>query len=118
MNQSVVVALNAADASAATAVSGAIPVPQALTCSVQCVGAGTMVGVLKIQASNDVANPLNGEVITNWSDISGATVAVSAAGVFLIPKTELSYNAIRIVYTKTSSTGTPTISANVVLKAF
>ena len=64
---------------------------------------------MKLQASNDEQPDLRnaGWVPTNWSDISGATVAISGAGAFLIPKTDLCYQWVRVVYTN-SGTGTQT----------
>ncbi len=96
---------------AATVNSQAIPALNLLYCSAQINATGAAAGTLKFQASNDepvgyLAQP------THWSDIPGATVAVSASGSFLIPKIELSYQFIRLVYT---NTGTGTIS--VVFKA-
>lgn len=88
---------------------------QLIACSAQAVNVGTGVGTVKLQASNDgpglrvdaKGNPLP----TNWNDITGATVAVSGAGPFLIPKIDLGYRYIRAVYTFTSGTGT--ISVNI-----
>lgn len=96
---------------AATVTSAPIPALNLFYCSVQiaCVGAGSA-GTMKIQASND--DPVNGAAPTNWSDIPSATVTVNAAGAFLIPKTDLCYQWIRVVYT---NSGTGTISA--ILKA-
>ena len=89
----------------ASANSAAIDTSNLLMVSIQAVVAGTAAGTLKIVASND-ASP------TNWSDISGATVAIADTGVYFIPKTELSYRWIRLVYTRTSHTGSPTMSVN------
>ena len=70
--------------------------------SVQSVSTGTGVGTIKIQVSNDSETG----VPVNWSDLSGATIAVTAASVLVLPKIEVSYQFIRLVYTKTSGTGT------------
>lgn len=97
---------------AATVTSAAIPALNLFYCSAQCsaTGAGAA-GTMKLQASND--RPVaSGAVPTNWSDIPSATVSISAAGAFLIPKTELCYEWVRVVYT---NTGTGTFS--VVFKA-
>lgn len=96
---------------AATVTTAAIPARELLSVSAQLAATGSAAGTMKLQASND--EPVAaGAVPTNWSDISGATVSVSGAGAFLIPKTEVCYQWIRIVYT---NTGTGTIS--VVFKA-
>lgn len=77
--------------------------------------ASSPVGTLKIQVSNDQGLPgagVNGTpTITNWSDLSGASVAVSASGAVLIPKTDLCYRWFRVVYSFTS--GNCTVNANV-----
>lgn len=81
--------------------------------SAQAVATGSPVGVLKLQFSNDhaFASP-NNQTPTNWSDIPNATVSISAAGVFAIPRTELCYQWIRAVYTFTSGTGAITVETN------
>jgi hypothetical protein len=75
----------------------------------QAVLTGSPVGNLKFQASNDVLQ--GNQVPTNWTDIPGTTVAVSAAGSFLLPKIDICYNRVRLVYVPTSGTGT--VSANI-----
>jgi hypothetical protein len=75
----------------------------------QAVLTGSPVGNLKFQASDDFLQ--RNQVPTNWSDIPGTTVAVSAAGSFLLPKIDVCYNRIRLVYVPTSGTGT--VSANI-----
>jgi hypothetical protein len=94
---------------AATVNSSPIEAINLLFASAQIISTGAGAGTLKFQASNDVPNGTN-SVVTNWSDIPSATVSVSGAGAFLIPKIELSYEWIRLVYT---NTGTGTISVNV-----
>jgi hypothetical protein len=73
---------------------------------------GTAAGTVKFQASND--EPRNGTAPSNWVDISGATVSVSAAGQFLIPKLDVCYNFMRAVYTFTSGTGTVTAKMHMI----
>ena len=97
---------------AAASINGsAIFAANLFSCSVQLAATGSAAGTMKLQASNDESNA-SGFVPTNWSDISGATVSVSGAGAFLIPKTDLCYQWVRVVYT---NSGTGTIS--VVFKA-
>lgn len=92
----------------ATFSTAAIPTKFVLYASVQSTfsGGGAPLGVLKVQASND--QPSTGDP-QNWSDIAGITVNISADGVFFIPKFDLSYEWIRLVYTRTSGTGTASI---------
>jgi len=96
---------------AATVTTAAIPALNLFYCSAQISTTGGGLGTLKLQASNDDSQAAN-FVPTNWSDIPSASTAVSGAGAFLIPKTELCYQWVRLVYT---NTGTGTIS--VVFKA-
>ncbi len=97
---------------AATITTAAIPALNLFSCSVQAsaVGAGAA-GTLQLQASND--EPVGAGIVpSNWSNITSATVTISGAGAFLIPKTDLCYQWVRLVYT---NSGTGTIS--VIFKA-
>lgn len=96
---------------AATVTTAAIPALNLFYASAQIAATGSAAGTLKMQASNDDPVASNG-VPTNWSDIPSATIVVTGAGAFLIPKTELCYQYVRLVYT---NTGTGTIS--VIFKA-
>lgn len=96
---------------AATITTAAIPALNLFYCSAQASASSGGAGTLKIQASNDEIQGIN-TVPTNWSDIPSATIAVSGAGAFLIPKIDLCYQWVRLVYT---NTGAGTIS--VVFKA-
>lgn len=73
--------------------------------AISVVTGSSPVGVISIQASNDI--PPNGQLSpftpTNWNDI--ATVAVNATGSFVIPKTDTCYEWIRVKYTRTSGSG-------------
>lgn len=88
---------------AATLTSAAVDARNLFEVSAQVVTTGTGAGTLKIQASNDAPQGSVGP--QNWSDITGASVAATGAGAFLIPKTDLCYEYIRFVYTNTG-TGT------------
>lgn len=93
-----------ADATASTN-SAPIDANQLLALSVQVIQglAGNATGSVKVQISNDDADD---GVPTNWTDVSGATVNLAgAAGSVLIPKMELSYRWIRIVYTRSGGGG-------------
>lgn len=79
-------------------------------CSAQITATGSGAGTLIIQASND--EPTNSTAPVNWSAIPSATITVTGAGAYLIPKIELCYQWVRLVYT---NTGSGTIS--VVFKA-
>lgn len=96
---------------AATVTTAAVPALNLFYCSAQITATGAGAGTLKIQASNDDFRGAN-QVPVNWSDIPNASIVVTGTGAFLIPKTDLCYQWIRLVYT---NTGAGTIS--VVFKA-
>lgn len=105
-------ALKALDASKSET-SAAIDASNLFACSLQVVTTGTSpTGTVKFQFSNDVpVGPPASFTPTNWSDIPSATVSTTTAGVYVIPKTDLCYGYIRVVYTFASGSGT--ITANV-----
>jgi len=93
----------------AASVNGSAIIAQNLiNASVQMVATGAAAGTLKIQVSNDITTNSQSFTPTNWTDLSGASVAVSGAGTYLIPIQNLCYEYIRVVYT---NTGTGTIAA-------
>lgn len=94
---------------AATITTAAIDSRNLFACSAQITATGSAAGTLIIQASDDDIS--NGPPV-NFSPIPLATIAVSGAGTFLIPKTDLCYQWVRMVFT---NSGTGTIS--VVFKA-
>lgn len=96
---------------AATVTTSAIPALNLIYMSAQITATGSGAGTLKFQASNDYVVASNA-VPVNWSDIPSASIVVAGAGSYLIPKTEICYEYVRLIYT---NTGTGTIS--VVFKA-
>jgi hypothetical protein len=105
-----VVNINAADASIdqnGTVVSGA----QLFALSMQAVSTGTATGTVKIQFSNDVVNPTNVPVPTNWSDLTSQTVAIGAASTVFLVRFDVCYAWLRAVYTHSNgSPGTITVT--------
>jgi hypothetical protein len=94
--------------------SAAIDASNMLQVSAQCIATGSPTGAVKIQVSNDspIGMPgLSSSVWTppNWTDLAGATIAVTSAASFLLPKTDICYQFIRFVYTG-SGTGTVTVN--------
>lgn len=94
----------------------AIKAQQLLYVSAQSVITGASpVGNIKLQVSNDPI-PVNylpaNYTPTNWSDV--VTVAVAATGVFLVPKTEICNNWVRIIYARTSGAGAITTIFNAI----
>jgi hypothetical protein len=98
------VAMNAVDASKNETQAVPMPADHVLSASIHAVVTGTAAGTLKVQVSNDPP----GNAVTNWVDLSGASVSTSGAGNYLIPKFDVSYEWIQLVYTKSSGTGTLT----------
>jgi hypothetical protein len=84
--------------------SSAVMASYLVSTSAQLVATGTIAGTLKLQGCNDA------KAAANWSDIANATVAVSSAGVYLIPKTEICYNFIRVVFTSSGGAGNVTVN--------
>ena len=72
-------------------------------------------GTFKIQASNDVFNPLVNNNTTgvfvpiNWTNIPNASVSITGGATSIIPGLNMSYRWIRAVYTY-SSGGSSTIN--------
>ena len=96
---------------AATVTTAAIPAQNLFYMSAQIAATGSAAGTLVIQASNDYVVASNA-VPVNWSNIPGATISVSGAGAYLIPKIDCCYEYVRLIYT---NSGSGTIS--VVFKA-
>lgn len=71
---------------------------------------GTPVGTLKVQVSNDrvsvstTSDPAAN--VVNWTDYTGSTTTVNGAGDVLYNMTFAGYRWARLVYTRTSGTGT------------
>lgn len=79
--------------------------------SIMAVWTGTPVGTLKLQISNDIVDSCT--QVTNWVDYSGSSTAVSSAGNFEWNLGIANYKCLRMVYTRSSSTGTMNAIAGV-----
>jgi hypothetical protein len=96
----------AIDAQAATYKSSAIDAKLLFQMSVFVIAAGTIAGTVKLQVSNLKATPA---VDADWIDLPSATITMTGtAGNFLIPKTEICYQWVRVVSTVSGGTGTAT----------
>lgn len=102
--------ISAADGSV-NVTSAIIDSNQLISISLQAVATGTIAGTAKLQFSDDPGFPHRPDPI-NWNDVPSATVAVASAGSYAIPKTDLCYRWLRVVYTATSGTGTLTVNFN------
>lgn len=107
------VLLSAVDASINES-TAAVDLENMLGYSIQAIFTGAPVGTLKLQGSDDwtpdaqfVQPPP-----TNWTDITGSSTAVSAAGSVLFNTANSYYRWVRAVYTATSGSGTLTIQVN------
>lgn len=94
---------------AASVNSSAVDARNLFYCSAQIAVTGAGAGTLKLQVSNDIAgSDGNPGSPSNWSDVPSASIAISGAGAYLIPKTDMCYQWARLVYT---NSGTGTINA-------
>lgn len=71
---------------------------------------GSLTGIVKIQASND--NSLVPTNPVNWVDIPAASVAITNSGNYLIPKIDICYEFIRVVFVFSSGSFSPTLQVN------
>lgn len=80
--------------------------------SIQCIwsGGAAPIGNFKLQGSNDNAdqNGINAIIVpTNWTDINSSVQPISGTpGSLLFDVTECSYRWARVVYLRTSGSGT------------
>lgn len=79
--------------------------------AIQVVFTGSPVGTFKLQISNDAGDSRHdgGGSVTNWTDLSSSSVSISAAGDLMFVAQSAGYRWVRVVYTKTSGTGTITV---------
>lgn len=76
---------------------------------------GAAAGTLKLQGSNDVppdtvAPPAF--VPTNWADIAGGSIAVTAGGTMAAEKTSLCFRWVRVAWVRSAGAGTFTVRMN------
>jgi len=102
------------DMSAASITSSMVSINQAFGFSIQGVmTGGPPTGTAKLQGSCDPFVDLTGTGVTNWTDITGSSVAIAAAGTFLYNVVDCEYNWVRLVYTRTAGSGTLNVRINV-----
>ncbi len=94
--------LTAGDMSQATLTSSSVDMTEFALGAIQAVFTGAPVGTFKLQISNDG---------TTFSDYTGSSAAISAAGDFIWNLVDAGYLSVRLVYTKTSGTGSVTAKA-------
>lgn len=76
--------------------------------AIQCVFTGSPVGTLKLQSSCDLPNTTP----VNWTDVSGSEQSISAAGSHVWNFSGLFADWVRVVYTRTSGSGTLNVRIN------
>lgn len=74
--------------------------------ALQLTSTGSPVGTVKIQISCDEMGLI--ESSSSWNDLDDSSVAISASGVITYDVADAFYTKIRVVYTRTSGTGTMT----------
>lgn len=97
--------------------SAAIDCSQMVTVSLQASFTdAAAAGTIKLQASNDHTNAGNLPTFTptNWSDIPTATATSAAGATVLIAATNVCYQFIRVVWTRTAGAGTFTATLKTV----
>ena len=115
--------LSSTDLSTASISSDWVWVGSAVNFSVALTWTGTPAGTFKLQASNDAGNAnspvesARGGGVTNAVDVTNKTAAGGgAAGGALIEVQDCGFNWVRVVWTKSGSTGTLT-SARICIKS-
>lgn len=76
---------------------------QEVVCCVQAVFTGSPVGSIKLQISNDSSN---------WTDYTGSATSISAAGDVAWNLSNIGYRYLRVVYTRTSGTGSLSVTVS------
>lgn len=95
--------LSAGDMSQATVTSNSQQLVQMAVASIQAVFTGSPVGTLKLQISNDNSN---------WTDYTNSSVSVTTSGNFLWNLVSVGFQYVRVVYTKSSGTGSLTVTVS------
>lgn len=78
--------------------------------AIQAVYTGTPNGTLKVQASCDDVKTSSD--VVNWIDVSGATATITAAGSVIVQVSYAFYKWFKVVFVRTSGTGSLTITYN------
>ena len=102
--------LTACDMSTASCTSIGTDINQLQSYAIQASFSGSPVGTLKLQISTDqvqVGTGTNDPAVNvvNWSDYTGSSYSLSASGNYMWNVFPAGYRWVRMVYTKTSGTG-------------
>lgn len=96
--------VSAGDMSTSSINSTAVDLDAYIGFSCQAVFSGSPVGTLKLQISDDILSDCAS--VTNWSDYTNSSYSLSAAGNYSWNVAQAFYRCMRVVYTKSSGTGT------------
>ena len=94
--------------------SNAILIAHASYYAIQLLFTGTPQGTFKLQASNDIGQAQRGtevdrgNLITNWTDITGSPQAITEAGNHMWAVECAPYRWVRVVWTPTGGSGSLT----------
>lgn len=84
--------------------------------AIQLVFTGSPTGTFKLQGSNDAgsitsaADAQQYSGVTNWTDVADSEFAVSAAGDVMWDMQNIGFAWVRVVYTRSSGTGSITVA--------
>ncbi len=107
--------INAGDMSSATLTSAVTDIRYLDNVCIQCIATGAPVGRFDVQASADYAISSTGAVVSTGNWVTMDTASIVAADDVLFDLNQLSFPFIRLLYTKTSGTGT--LNAYITAKA-
>ncbi len=89
---------------------------QTFACSAQLIASGNVLGNFKIQTSDD---SVTRDFPQNWEDVPDTSMAITGAGLYLIPKTDIAGQYHRLVFIDCSNgTSTGTITCNIFTHGF
>lgn len=83
--------------------------------AIQAEWSGSPIGIISLQVSNDnvpISPTIGGDPaanVVNWSDYTNSATAVSGAGNFMWNMTLMGFKWARVIYTRTSGTGSLTV---------
>lgn len=96
--------VSAGDMSQATVTSTVLDLTNTQQWAIQGIWTGSPVGTIKLQVSNDITTGCSNA--THWSDYTQTIQPVSGAGDYLWNSFTANYHCLRLLYVKSSGTGT------------